>query len=208
MIEFRSVGHRFGSRVLFDDLTMTLDEPRVMVKGANGVGKTTLLMLIAGIIKPCFGQILFDGKNVTDLSVRSSIGISANKIKLPEFFTVAELLSLHRKMFNIPTSMQWVDALSLTPFLHTQVSNLSLGNYKKLSVVLALLHQPKLLLLDEPTNGLDTESQHTLMQALEELPAQIVIASHDALPLDSRSPCSVILHKGNVSLNRAMRSEY
>ncbi|MBU2280427.1 MAG: AAA family ATPase, partial [Gammaproteobacteria bacterium] len=69
------------------------------------------------------------------------------------------------------------------PFMLTQVADLSLGNYKKLSLITALLHQPELLLLDEPSNGLDEHAKAALSRLLRSYPGQVIVASHDDLAL-------------------------
>lgn len=71
------------------------------------------------------------------------------------------------------------EQLGFSPFLQTRVSDLSLGNYKKLSLLTALLHEPDLLLLDEPTNGLDDDARHAMNAILSDFTGQLIIASHD-----------------------------
>ncbi|MEP1871208.1 MAG: ATP-binding cassette domain-containing protein, partial [Paraglaciecola sp.] len=75
----------------------------------------------------------------------------------------------------------WLHAFGLDVFLQTKVSDLSLGNHKKLSLLTAILHKPKLLLLDEPTNGLDTQARTALDSLFKGYTGQIIIASHDVI---------------------------
>lgn len=184
MLVFHQISQHYGHQRMFQQLSLTLTAPRVLITGANGSGKTTLLLMAAGLIKPMAGHIEFRQQNVWLPATKRLIGISANKVELPPFLTVQELLQFQARQFNGPAATvatHWIDALGLTPFLRTKVGDLSLGNAKKLSLILALQHQPELLLLDEPSNGLDETSRGVLAQLLQTYPGQIIIASHDEL---------------------------
>ena len=194
MLSFTQVSHRFGTRNLFSELTLSLPESRVVLTGANGSGKTTLLLIAAGILTPSQGMVSFNQQNVADIALRNQIGISASKVTLPGFFTVTDMLAFHGRQFNCEPDCQWADyrwvnAFGLTPFLNTRVEDLSLGNYKKLSLILALMHSPELLLLDEPTNGLDDKTRSALEDCFETYAGQLIIASHE--PQVFASNCSV-----------------
>ncbi|GGF82175.1 ATP-binding cassette domain-containing protein [Alteromonas lipolytica] len=179
MLSFEHVSHHFGARTLFQDFNQTLPESRIVLTGANGMGKTTLLLIAAGVLVPSAGTVYFNQQPVTATAMRHKIGISANKVSLPGFFTVMEMLSFQARQFNCPANNEWIERLGLSPFLNTKVDDLSLGNNKKLSLILALMHQPELLLLDEPTNGLDEQTRQALDNFLASYPGQIVIASHE-----------------------------
>lgn len=190
MLSFSQVSHNFGTRTLFRALTLSLPESRVVLTGANGSGKTTLLLIAAGILPPSQGVVSFKQQNVADL--RRQIGISASKVNLPGFFTVTDMLAFHGRQFNCEpdchwADYRWVNAFGLTPFLNTKVEDLSLGNYKKLSLILALMHSPELLLLDEPTNGLDDQTRSALEDCFETYAGQLIIASHEPQVFASNS---------------------
>ena len=179
MLSFEHVSHQFGARVLFQDLSLSLPESRIVLTGANGMGKTTLLLIAAGVLPPCAGRVRFNQQPVTNPAMRRKIGISANKVSLPGFFSVTELLTFQARQFNCSADSEWIDCFGLSPFLNTRVDDLSLGNNKKLSLILALMYQPELLLLDEPTNGLDSKTRQALDDFFADYPGQIVIASHE-----------------------------
>lgn len=155
-----------------------------MVTGPNGCGKTTLLLLAAGILLPQQGSIELQGEDVSQPIAKKRIGISATRVNLPGFMTANELLQFHGSQFSLSeldTKInQWSERFNFTPFLRTKAANLSLGNQKKLSLILALIHEPQILLLDEPTNGLDDQGLQTLDHVVSEFSGQILMASHDA----------------------------
>lgn len=154
-----------------------------MITGPNGCGKTTLLLLASGILKPQQGHVEFNGSDVSVPSMKVNIGVSANGVSLPGFMTARELLYFHASQLNVNNQDKkidsWCQRFNITSFLNVKVANLSLGNHKKLSLIMALLHEPKLLLLDEPTNGLDDQGLQVLDQVISEFSGQIVMASHD-----------------------------
>lgn len=179
MLHFEKLTHGFGSKTLFSSVTMTLKAPKIVLTGPNGSGKTTLLLLAAGLIKPQSGKVTFQNQTVLTSTIKSQIGISANKIALPEFFTTKEQIQFHCAMHQCGYPEQLIAQFSLHPFLNTKIDDLSLGNYKKLSLLCAIMHSPKLLLLDEPNNGLDEKTNAALMAYLTQFKGQVIIASHD-----------------------------
>ena len=147
---------------MFNDFSLEINEPRVLISGPNGSGKTTLLMLAAGLIAPDAGKVSFNLQSVLTTESKKHVGISASKVALPGFLTVAELLDFHEGQFNCEPSEHWLTQFDLKQYLHTKVANLSLGNYKKLSLLTAVVHQPPLLFLDEPANGLADKARSAL----------------------------------------------
>lgn len=185
MLVFNHICHHYDNQVIFRHLSFAIDAPRVLITGENGSGKTTLLFLAAGLLKPKAGQVQFKQQDVLQPQSKRLIGISANKIALPEFMTVQDMLQFQAQQFAGNTqdraAVDWAAELGLTPFMRTKVGDLSLGNHKKLSLIMALQHQPQLLLLDEPSNGLDAEAKTVLNHVLESYPGQVIIASHEPL---------------------------
>lgn len=179
MLSVTNVSLCFSRVALFSQLTLAIPEKRVVITGENGSGKTTLLLLAAGLMQPDSGAIQFNQLSVNSIETKSRIGISANKITLPTFFSAQELLTFHCHMHKCKLDLNMAHALGLTPFLQTKVGDLSLGNYKKLSLLTALLHNPELLLLDEPTNGLDNDARDAMNTILNAFTGQLIIASHD-----------------------------
>ncbi len=185
MLVFNHVCHHYDNQEIFRNLSFVIDAPRVLITGGNGSGKTTLLLLAAGLLKPKAGQVQFKQQDVFQPKSKRLIGMSATKVALPEFMTVQDMLKFQAQQFAEATpvraAVDWAAEFGLTPFLHTKVGDLSLGNYKKLSLIMALQHQPQLLLLDEPSNGLDAQAKTVLNRILESYPGQVIIASHEPL---------------------------
>lgn len=205
LLIFEKVYLGYQNRCIFADFSLQIGEPRVLITGPNGSGKTTLLLLAAGVLEPDDGQVCLNGQSTLDSNMKRHIGISASKVNLPGFLTAEELLDFHCKQFQCSLNdewlTKWISAFSLTDYLTTKVDDLSLGNYKKLSLLTAICHQPDLLLLDEPANGLDEQARLALNLLISEYDGQVVIASHEALAADHNQVRHIQLQRdiGRVS---------
>ena len=132
--------------------------------GPNGAGKSTTIRCIMNLINKTEGTILFDGKELDkdNTSLKELIGYLPSEIHLYDDLTVKELLDYHESFYkkNIhKRRKELVKRLKLDE--SKKIEDLSLGNLKKLGIVLSFSHEPKLLILDEPTSGLDPIMQQT-----------------------------------------------
>lgn len=200
MLVFENISQFYQQRCVFSDFSIEVSEPRVLISGPNGSGKTTLLMLAAGLITPDSGKVTFNQQSVLHVASKKLIGISASKVALPGFLSVAELLDFHIRQFACELNEHWIEQFSLRQYWHTKVANLSLGNYKKLSLMTAIMHQPQLLLLDEPANGLDDKARLALNLLLSEYPGQVVIASHEAMAAEHQQVRHIQLQRSGPEL--------
>jgi len=166
MLNFDLVDKRFTNRVILSQFSYQFSQPHYCISGKNGIGKTTLLLMAAGLESPNDGVITFNQHSVLTINAKKNIGISSDKVLLPEFLTAHQLISFHCQQHQISYPDYLLTSLNFTELLPNKVSELSLGNNKKLSLILALAHQPKCLLLDEPSTGLDYDSRAWLLDYL------------------------------------------
>ena len=122
-----------------------------------------------GLINPTSGTIMINGKIIdkNDLDLKELIGYLPGEISLYDDLTVKEMLDFHESFYkrNInPRRKELVNLLKLDE--SKKVEDLSLGNLKKVGIVLALMHEPKILILDEPTSGLDPIMQNVFYELL------------------------------------------
>jgi len=139
--------------------------------GPNGAGKSTTIKTIMNLINKTRGTIRINGKesNKNDLELKNIIGYLPSEIYLYDDLTVKEMLDFHESFYKKDINKrrkQLVELLKLDE--SKKVEDLSLGNSKKLGIVLALMHEPKILILDEPTSGLDPIMQNIFYQLLLE----------------------------------------
>jgi lantibiotic transport system ATP-binding protein len=187
-IETKKLQHRFSNESpLLKDLDIQVPKGSIYgFIGKNGAGKTTTLKLILGLLKLQEGEILIFGKRLADdrVSILRDIG---SLIESPSFYahlSAEDNLKILQKIYQCPKERIGV-VLQLVGLSHTRnkkVRKFSLGMKQRLSIAIALMHEPQLLILDEPTNGLDPNGIIEIRELLKSINATlgttIVISSH------------------------------
>ena len=182
-IEVNNVSKYYNDKVIVKDFSYLLDnDARVGIIGRNGIGKTTLLKLMTGLIEPTTGSI--------------EIG---ETVKVGYFSQENENLPLNKRVYDflkeIGEVIHTVDGpLSITQILdkflffkesqYSYISNLSGGEKRRLYLLSVLLTSPNILILDEPTNDLDIDTLEVLEEYLDEFKGAVIIVSHDRYFLD------------------------
>ncbi|MBQ9853657.1 MAG: ABC transporter ATP-binding protein [Bacilli bacterium] len=172
ILEIKNLTKYYGNVLGVKDLSLTLYKGEIFgFIGPNGAGKSTTIRSIMNLINKTKGIVLFEGKELTkdDIKIKELIGYLPSEIHLYEDLTVKEMLDYHESFYNKnihKRRKELVKRLKLDE--SKKIEDLSLGNTKKLGIVLAFMHEPKLLILDEPTSGLDPIMQQTFYELLEE----------------------------------------
>lgn len=172
ILKIENLTKYYGKVLGVKDLSLELTEGEVFgFIGPNGAGKSTTIRSIMNLINKTEGKVLINGKefNSNDIETKKLIGYLPSEVNFYEDLTVKQMIDYHESFFkeNLTDRRKYlVDLLKLDE--SKKVDELSLGNSKKLGIVLALLHNPKLLILDEPTSGLDPIMQQTFYKLLEE----------------------------------------
>lgn len=190
-----------GGRGIFDlDLAVDGGEFFGFI-GENGAGKSTSIRAALGLLTPSAGRVELFGRVIDD-ATRADVGYVPAEPGLWDGMTVGEALSflgsLHR-LDPAPRRRVLLDALELDP--GRRASDLSLGNKKKVALVAALQHQPRLLILDEPSNGLDPLMQQRLFGLLHEEQqrgATIFFSSHVLAEVERCCSRVAILKQGRL----------
>lgn len=181
--------------VILKNVDLVLEGGRVYgLQGPNGGGKTMLMRLISGLIRPTEGQVLIDGKQLgKDMDFPSSMGLLIeNPAFLPSYtgFENLRLLAQLRERVDEAQIRQTLADVGLDPNDKRKYRKYSLGMKQRLGIASAIMEQPKLILLDEPTNALDENGVAQIMELIRrerERGALIIIACHDAEILESIS---------------------
>jgi ABC-2 type transport system ATP-binding protein len=148
--------------------------------GPNGAGKTTLFRLMMGILKATEGRIVIDGLDAFEdrVEVKRRIGFLPDEPVFYSYLTGREHLKLSAAMHGLDAEETFtrmeplIERLRLADDIDNYAEDYSRGMKKKLGLLLAMLHQPRLLVLDEPTNGLDVESTHLFYSLIHDTAAQ------------------------------------
>lgn len=201
----------FGQKEIINDLSLTIEDDKFMViTGPNGGGKSTLAKLIAGIEKPTSGQILLDGKDITNLSItdRANLGISF-ALQQPVRFkgiTVLDLLRIAaKKQLNISEACEYLSSVGLCAkdYINREVNaSLSGGELKRIEIATVLARDTKMSIFDEPEAGIDLWSFKNLISIFERMREKthgsILIISHQERILDIADKI-IIIANGKVS---------
>lgn len=165
MLEARELTVRFGERTVLDQVSLTVAEGEVVaVLGPSGVGKSTLLRVLAGLLVADSGSVWLDGTDITRLpSHRRGIGLVFQDEQLFPHLDVAANIGFGLRMQGTAKQQrnervaELLTLVGLAGFEHRRVGNLSGGEAKRVALARALAPHPRVLLLDEPLTGLDRE---------------------------------------------------
>lgn len=172
IIKINHLTKYYGKVLGVRDLSLTINKGEVFgFIGPNGAGKSTTIRSIMNLINKTAGQVIIDGKefNQDDIEIKRMIGYLPSEVHLYDDLTVKEMLDYHEKFFSKDIHKRRKELVKkLVIDEKKKIEDLSLGNLKKIGIVLAFMHEPKILILDEPTSGLDPIMQQTFYQLLLE----------------------------------------
>lgn len=171
-LEIKHLKKYYGRAKGVEDVSLKLSKGDIYgFIGPNGAGKSTTLRTIIGLINKTEGDILFEGKeiNYNDLETKSKIGYLPSEINLYDDMTIKQLFDYHETFYKKDLTKRRKELVKKLKIDETKkIEDLSLGNLKKVGIVLALMHEPELLILDEATSGLDPIMQNTFHNILLE----------------------------------------
>ena len=181
-----------GSQEILRDVSLTIPDKKLVVfTGPNGGGKTTLARAVMGLVTPTAGRILWNGQDITDLSIteRAKLGISYGFQQPPRFkgIRVKDLLGIasDKKVLSKGEACNYLTQVGLCAkdYLDREVdASLSGGEVKRIEIATILAREPELMILDEPEAGIDLWSFARLTETFEELHKKaectMIIISH------------------------------
>lgn len=201
-----SFGYTAKKRVL-NDISLQLREGHIHgLLGCNGIGKTTLLKLICGIMRPDCGEVTVDGLD----PMKRNPAMFSEMMIIPEEFDLPNVsLERYAKVaapfyprFDMGQMRGYCEELSVNP--QERLHSMSMGQRKKAYIAFALACNVKMLLMDEPTNGLDIPSKSVFRRLLAgyvDEGRMVVISTHQVADVESLLDNIVILDAKGVALN-------
>ncbi|MCL1038590.1 phospholipid ABC transporter ATP-binding protein MlaF [Shewanella submarina] len=197
LVEVRNLGFRRGSRVIYDDISLTIPRGKVTaIMGPSGIGKTTLLKLIGGQLVPDSGEVLFDGQNVHSAS-RSQLFEMRKRMSMlfqsgalftdmnvfdNVAFALREHTQLSEEIIRTLVLMK-LEAVGLRGAADLMPNELSGGMQRRAALARAIALEPEMVMYDEPFAGQDPISMGVLVKLIRELSHALnltsVVVSHD-----------------------------
>ncbi|MCW8155839.1 ABC transporter ATP-binding protein/permease [Stutzerimonas stutzeri] len=209
-IEAHGLTMRFGDFVAVDQVNFRIARGEIFgFLGSNGCGKTTTMKMLTGLLPASEGDALLFGKPVDphDMQTRQRVGYMSQAFSLYSELTVLQNLELHARLFHLPVErratriQEMLTRFDLTGDAESLPSSLPLGVRQRLSLAVAVIHNPEILILDEPTSGVDPVARDGFWELLVQLSREdgvtIFISTHfmnEALRCDRIS----LMHAGRV----------
>jgi len=169
---------------------------KVLITGKSGVGKTTLLHCLAGILRPTAGKIVVDGDNIIEKDQdqladyrKEKVGLIYQSYNLAPFLNIKEnidfpmIIDGKEKDYREKRITELTEELEISRYLNSNPEKLSGGEQQRVAIAVALANEPKIILADEPTGNVDVETSKVVYKMLTNMCDKhnktLVIASHD-----------------------------
>ena len=197
MISFHNVSKKYGAHMVLSGINFEIrNNEFVVLGGASGAGKSTIIALLIGAEKPTTGSVEVDGMVVSEMDqgtlqlFRRKVGVVYQDYKLLSKKTVFENVAFALEVCNepdeliaerVPEALQKVGLLTFQDKFPDQLSG---GEKQRLAIARALVHRPRLIIADEPTGNLDEENVRgivNLLSTLHEEGATVILTTHDPL---------------------------
>ena len=214
LLRLEKISVYFGKRKILEDLNLNLNQGEILgLLGPNGVGKSTIFNIIIGLLKPNYGSVFIEKKNVTQdpifyrtknykIGYVPQHGGYFHDLTLRENLkAISELVIKDKKLRDEKIDLL-ISKFELEPLQNIKAEFLSGGQKKRLVISLALLSNPKILLLDEPFAALDIMTIKNLQQIIVDLQTQhnisIILCDHQARDLLTCVDLAMVLSNGRV----------
>ncbi len=209
-IAARGLTRRFGDFTAVDDVSFDIARGEIFgFLGSNGCGKTTTMKMLTGLLPPSEGEAWLFGERSRDYGIeqRRRVGYMSQSFSLYGELSVRQNLVLHARLFHLPAARRaarveaLIERFDLAPYADSLSGELPLGVRQRLSLAVAVIHEPELLILDEPTSGVDPVARDGFWELLVDLSRNqgvtIFVSTHfmtEALRCDRIS----LMHAGKV----------
>jgi phospholipid/cholesterol/gamma-HCH transport system ATP-binding protein len=216
VVELREVSLKFGEKQVLDQVSLAVDaQERLVIIGQSGMGKTTILRLVLGVIQPTSGSVFFGGQDISQLSytelqqIRTRIGMVYQDAALLSSVSVRENLALPLEELTNKSAgeidrivEEKLDLVEMGGEGKTMPFELSGGMRKRVGLARALVMEPEVILFDEPTQGLDPVVSAVIDELIIDLTARSKVTSIIVTHLmDSAFRVATrmaMLHRGNI----------
>ena len=202
VLEVSSVFKNYGNKEVLKDINFKLKEGKVVgILGPNGQGKTTLLNIIGGLIKPTSGVASIDGINVS-YETKKVVSFLQEKNVLYNWMSIKDAINFYKDFFKDFDSNKMSDLLKFMKLEENMtVNKLSKGMLEKLSLSLTLSRKARLYILDEPISGVDTITRDKIVNVIIDnitIDSSMIITTHYIGELENIFDEVLFLGEGNI----------
>jgi ABC-2 type transport system ATP-binding protein len=209
-VELKGVTKRYNEIVAVNNLNLTIETGEIFgLLGPNGSGKSTTLKMLTSLVEPTVGSVTVLGLDAQNkpVEVKQIVGYVPEAANIYEFLTGIEYLDFIADIYGVQTAekkqriTEYLKALQLEGREGDMINSYSDGMRKKISLISAFLHKPKLLLLDEPLNALDPRSARIVKDYLHELKGQgvtTIMSTHVLEIAEAICDRIGIMYQGNI----------
>lgn len=204
VIEVKNFRKTYGDFVAVDGISFDVKQGEIFgLLGPNGAGKTSTLESLEGLRDPNGGSVRVAGVDPSKepRKLRNVIGVQLQSAGLPKSITPKEAMKFFCAYHDVAPRFDLLERLGINEKRNTQFIELSTGQQRRLSLALAVAHNPQVLFLDEPTAGLDVASRvdlHDLMRELQASGTTTILATHDMAEAEEMSDRVGILLGGKL----------
>ncbi len=210
-ISVKEVTKSYGRTTALKGLSFSIPcGKKFALLGPNGAGKSTTLKILAGLLIPDSGQVYVDGHVPTSAEAKRLLGYLPEDAAPYLTLSVRENLEYVGSLRGIGSvsdkTDRLLDLLSLREHEKDKVSKLSRGNRQKLSIALAIIHEPKVVLLDEPLNYLDIPTQEIVNSLFSRLGATFLVSTHMMSIAERLTDNVIVISRGHLVWEGTMES--
>ena len=218
MLEIQGISKKFSAFTVVNNVSFTVAPGEILgYLGPNGAGKTTTIRMLAGLLQPSRGRIVFEGQEVGGnlAAYKRRLGYVPEQSEIYPHLSAYEYLTMVGRLRGLPERalkdkvVEFLTIFDLEGDMHGPISSYSKGMRQKVLISAALLHDPDILLLDEPLSGLDVTTSLVMRDLIRRLAGarKIIIYSSHVLEVTEKV-CSkvIILHKGTIAANDSVEN--
>lgn len=207
-LKIKKLSKQFKDKTAVDDVCLTLTPGIWGLLGANGAGKTTLMRMIAGILEPTKGEIVYNGKDIHTMGekYRDRLGYLPQEFGFFHDFTVKDYLEYVAALKDIPPKEtgdridHLLHTLTLSDVKNKKIIKLSGGMKRRVGIAQAMLNDPEILIMDEPTAGLDPGERVRFRNLISEYSHEriVLISTHIVSDIEYIATQNAIMKAGKI----------
>ena len=207
-LRIEGLSKKFKDKAAVDQVSLTLTAGVWGLLGANGAGKTTLMRMIADIMAPTSGKILYDGQDIHKMGedYRNLFGFLPQNFGYSKDFTVKDYLEYMAALKDVPSKItkrkidHLLEVLTLSEVKKKKIAKLSGGMQRRVGIAQAMLNDPKILVMDEPTAGLDPGERVRFRNFISDFSHDriVLISTHIVSDIEYIAARNAIMKNGKI----------